>query len=108
MNFWIRAGVLGRRKARRISGSKPRLSDRTRRIPFLDSSLPFNGKAETLLKTLGNYTEASCKPRVLSGNPLHTQSYEILTMKDSISDSSNEDRLDPVPVLLWSSEEAVY
>ena len=63
MNCWIRAGVLNARNARAISGSKPKLSYLSRRIPFLDGSLSFKVKAATFLKTPGNYTEAATSTR---------------------------------------------
>jgi hypothetical protein len=43
MNFWICAGVLSARNARKISGDKPKLS---RRIPFFDKSLPIKAKPQ--------------------------------------------------------------
>jgi len=61
MYCWIRAGVFSARNIRKAAGGKPKFSSLSRRIPFLDSPLPFKGKAATLLKTLGNYTEVKSK-----------------------------------------------
>lgn len=66
MNCWIRAGVFSARSVRTFLGGKPKLSCLPRRIPFLDSSLPFKGKSATLLESLGNYTEVSSKPKRLN------------------------------------------
>ena len=63
-NCWIRAGVFSARNVRKSLGDKPKLSRLSRRIPFLDSSLLFKGKAATLLGSFGNYIEASSSPNV--------------------------------------------
>jgi len=59
MNCWIRAGVFSARNTRKFFAGKPKLSRLSRRIPFLERALSFEGKTATLLESLGNYTEMS-------------------------------------------------
>jgi hypothetical protein len=53
--------VFSARNTRKFFAGKPKLSRLPRRIPFLERALSFEGKAATLLESLGNYTEVSSK-----------------------------------------------
>ena len=84
MNFWICAGVFSARKVRTFSGDKPKVSCLSRRIPFLDSFLPFKGKAAALLEILGNYTEVSTKAGFCLDRPLPAPTRRDSTPKKSL------------------------